>query len=199
VRPQAHAVRIACSSRSLLSLASARLALSRAFLCQTPPPISISLTGWAGQGLNLRQPACKASALPLSYPPDVPDPTSPGPLTLRTPADRSSPNASAGFPRIAAPLQPLAAALRPMSRGRSDRAPAQRQGLHSYDATEAERGFRHRNRRLRGRSQRAGTDTTGRARGGRRGGPSGSTPGARRPRAPPATHPLHVTGPPRAQ
>ena len=24
---------------------------------------------WAGQGLNLRHPACKASALPLSYPP----------------------------------------------------------------------------------------------------------------------------------
>ena len=24
---------------------------------------------WAGQGSNLRHPACKASALPLSYPP----------------------------------------------------------------------------------------------------------------------------------
>ena len=27
---------------------------------------------WAGQGSNLRRPACKASALPLSYPPKVP-------------------------------------------------------------------------------------------------------------------------------
>jgi integrase len=31
---------------------------------------NLCLAWWAGQGLNLRQPACKASALPLSYPPD---------------------------------------------------------------------------------------------------------------------------------
>ena len=46
--------------------------------------------GWAGQVSNLRHPACKASALPLSYPPKVPasmtphtPPVQPG--TLSTP------------------------------------------------------------------------------------------------------------------
>jgi integrase len=33
------------------------------------PPILRFPHPWAGQGLNLRRPACKASALPLSYPP----------------------------------------------------------------------------------------------------------------------------------
>src|SRR3712207_653481 len=45
---------------------------------RTPPPRLIEHTiqqclQWAGQGLNLRHPACKASALPLSYPPDLRD------------------------------------------------------------------------------------------------------------------------------
>ena len=39
--------------------------------------------GWAGQGSNLRRPACKASALPLSYPPKVPASMTPHTLPVQ--------------------------------------------------------------------------------------------------------------------